>query len=191
MRKIIVEDYNIEWSDEFQMLKSVYLEHMKHLNIEVQHVGSTSVPGLAAKPILDMDIIIDEKGKQEPIIEALAELGYAHQGDLGIKGREAFKRKSDNVPYYKNQSYQFAHNLYVCVASSDALRYHLLFRDYLRKNCQAASEYGTLKKKLAAKYEYDIDSYIEGKTGFITNILSITGVSDSDISEIIMQNKKD
>jgi len=189
MRKIVIVDYNIDWADEFNVLKAVYLKHMKHLNIDVQHVGSTSVPGLAAKPILDIDIIIDNIEKLNSVIVVLEELGYTHQGDLGIKGREAFNRKSDTVPYHNNQSYRFAHNLYVCAAGSAALKYHLLFRDYLRQNSEAACEYGNLKKELAAKYEYDIDSYIENKTGFITKILSITGVSESEIIEITMQNR--
>ena len=59
MRKIIIEDYNPEWPEEFDELKAVYMNSMKHLNIDVQHVGSTSIPGCAAKPILDIDIIID------------------------------------------------------------------------------------------------------------------------------------
>lgn len=190
MRKIIIEEYNEEWAEEFKELKTVFLQHMKQLNIDVQHVGSTSIPGCAAKPILDIDIILDEHEKLPPVIGILTELGYTHQGDLGIEGREAFKRASGKVPYHNNREYRFAHHLYVCIADSVSLENHLRFRDHLRGNREAVLEYSDLKKELAAKHEDDIDSYIEKKTGFITDILSKTGFGEKDILEITSQNKK-
>jgi GrpB-like predicted nucleotidyltransferase (UPF0157 family) len=190
MRKIVIEDYNEEWANEFEELKTIYLHHFRQQNIDVQHVGSTSVPGCAAKPILDIDIIIDTTEKIQQVISKLNELGYTHLGDLGIKGREAFKRDSIRVPYHEDKSYKFEHHLYICVASSISLKNHLQFRDYLRRNKAAVLEYSNLKKELANKYENDIDSYIENKTNFITNILLKTGLNENDVLEITSQNKK-
>ena len=192
MRKIVVEDHNKEWAEEFDILRAVYLEHLKQLIIDIQHVGSTSVPGLAAKPILDIDIIIDNKEILPPVINILDKLGYTHQGDLGIKEREAFKRASNKVPYHDGQDeqeFQFAHNLYVCIAGSVSLENHISFRDHLRHNDKAVIEYSELKKELASKHENDIDKYIDGKTEFITKILSITGINENDIQDIAKQNK--
>jgi GrpB-like predicted nucleotidyltransferase (UPF0157 family) len=190
MRNIVIEDYNIKWVKEFELLKRIYIQHMKHLNIDVQHVGSTSVPGCAAKPILDIDIIIDDVEKFKSIFNILNDLGYNHLGDLGVKRREAFKRKSNRVPYYNNQDYQFAHNLYVCIEGTLSLENHLRFRDYLRKNREAVIEYSDLKKELATRYENDIENYCEKKTKFITDILTKTGLKKNDILEITLQNKK-
>lgn len=189
MREIVVKDYNEEWAKEFEKLKSVYLEHMEHLNIDVQHVGSTSVPGLAAKPIIDMDIIVDSDETKASVIDVLSELGYIHEGDMGIKGREAFKRKSNKVPYHNDTEYNFPHHLYVCTKGTVSLENHLKLREYLRSHPEAVLEYGNLKKELAIKYKYDIDSYIEAKTPLITKILSKAGIRQSDIDNITTQNK--
>ena len=201
MRKIVVEDHNEEWAKEFDVLRAVYLEHLRQLIIDIQHVGSTSVPGLAAKPVLDIDIIIDNKEKLPSVINILDKLGYTHRGDLGIKEREAFKRASDKVPYHDghddldeqdehdDREFKFAHNLYVCIAGSVSLENHISFRDHLRDNDKAVMEYSELKKELASKHEDDIDRYIDGKTEFITKILSITGINENDIQDITKQNK--
>ena len=149
--------------------------------VDIQHVGSTSVPGLAAKPVLDIDIIIDSQEKLLPVIEKLAELSYSHIGDLGIEGREVFKNTTGGV--------DFPHNLYVCVQGAASLENHLRFRDYLRLNPEAAMEYGLLKKELAAKFPHDIDAYIDGKTDFITNVLAEVGMDKASIEKIDLANR--
>lgn len=190
MNKIVVEEYNPQWAIEFEKLKEVYLKHLKHLDVDVQHVGSTSVPGLAAKPIIDMDIITDKEENVEIIINTLSNLGYIHLGEMGIKGRQAFKRASSEVPYDDNVSLWCQHHLYVCVRGCASLENHLKLREYLKKNPEAALEYGNLKKRLSKKHEYDIDTYVEEKTPFITRILSLSGMSTDDIGDISIQNKK-
>lgn len=187
---IKIEDYNPQWREEFHRLKAVYLSHMSHLDVDIQHVGSTSVVGLAAKPILDIDIIVNSEQELAEVIEILGDLGYKHVGDLGINGREAFKRISKEVPYHHDDNSWLSHHLYAGIRGSLSLENHLRFRDYLRNNPNAVSEYAHLKKKLAEKYADDIDAYIENKTAFITKILAITGISEADIEDISEQNKK-
>ena len=161
-RKIEVVPYNPAWPKEFSRLKKTLSEHLGDLILGIEHVGSTSVPGLAAKPIIDIDIVV-EKEKQKEVIASLEDLDYQHRGDLGIAGREAFKNPAGNT-FMK-------HHLYVCPRESTSLKEHLTLRDYLRKNQAAREEYARLKQLLAVKYTYDIERYIEGKTELIRNIL--------------------
>ena len=191
MKKIIVEDYNPEWKLQFEALKSCIEKSLQGLFLSIEHVGSTSVEGLAAKPIIDMDIIIEAEGETlQRVIEKLTDLGYRHRGDLGIAGRHAFKRTSDKVPYcHSTESWQ-NHHLYVCKKDIPSLQNHLLLRDYLRTHPEAVVEYGELKKRLAAKFPYDIDSYIEGKSPFIAEILQKQGFSIEVVKDIGEQNRK-
>jgi GrpB-like predicted nucleotidyltransferase (UPF0157 family) len=98
MKEIIIEGYATEWPVTFEKLRSIYDCHLKGLIKDIQHVGSTSVPGLAAKPVIDIDIIIDAKNFFNEIIFKLSHLGYEYAGDQGIKDREAFKRISSYAP---------------------------------------------------------------------------------------------
>lgn len=154
----------------------------------MQHVGSTSVPGLAAKPIIDIDLIISKREHLIPVVEKLQLLGYEHLGDMGIQGREAFKRQSDSVPFTDNIGNWPKHNLYVCLAGSNSLLNLIAFRDFLRSNPDQVKVYGDLKKSLALQYPYDIDRYVAGKTPFITGILSEIGFSEQAINEIAHDN---
>jgi len=127
MNKISVVDYDSQWPQIFQSLKRVFEERFVHLYISVEHVGSTSVPGLAAKPKIDLDIIVEEEAKVKAVIIELEKLGYEHRGDLGIKGREAFYRSSNKIPDSGKGQEWIAHNLYVCIQGIPSLQNHLLF----------------------------------------------------------------
>jgi GrpB-like predicted nucleotidyltransferase (UPF0157 family) len=187
-RHIVVQDYSPEWPLIFQELKSVYTAAFGSMIVDIQHVGSTSVPGLAAKPVIDIDIIIASESSIGEIIRRLEPLGYQHLGELGIAERHAFKRSSPQAPADGSQRVWPAHNLYVCLAGSISLRNHLALRDYLRSHPDMVKEYGDLKKKLAAQYPDDIDSYIKYKTAFITDILEQVGFDKSVLDEIRRAN---
>ncbi|MGB1243347.1 MAG: GrpB family protein [Chitinophagales bacterium] len=191
MKKIIIEDYNPNWKLQFEALKACIERPLKDLFISIEHVGSTSVEGLAAKPIIDIDIIIEKEDETLPqVIAELAKMGYEYRGDLGVKNRHAFKRQSGSVPFCNlNQTWQ-NHHLYVCKKGIASLQNHLLLRDYLRSHPEAVIEYGNLKKQLAAKYPYDIDSYIEGKTPLIVGILQKQGFNREEAEAIEEQNRK-
>jgi len=189
MREITVVEYNPDWENEFNKLKEVYLVALKGVNIDIQHVGSTSVKDLAAKPIIDIDIIAGGENEKEKIIRILENLGYKHLGDLGIKGREAFKADDESVP--RNDKYKkfMEHHLYLIEKGNVNLTNHLKLRDFLRSNPVAAKEYGDLKKKLAEEYKYDIDSYIEKKTALITGFLKKMGMTKKELKLITGENK--
>lgn len=191
MKTIIIEDYNPEWTAEFKRLKTIFTNYLGacSLNFEIEHVGSTSVPGLAAKPIIDFDIIVTNEMDRLKVNMALMEFGYQYLGEMGIEGRDAFCTLAEDVPYNNQIKRKFEHHLYVCKRGVLSLENHLKFRNYLREHSKAASEYGELKKDLAGKFPNDIDSYIEGKSEFITTILIKQGMEKEEIEVIRKQNK--
>ena len=161
LRTIEVVEYDPAWAEAFQTYAAKLRTALGDLAMSIEHVGSTSVPGLAAKPIIDMDIVISSRLVLEQAIEKLAELNYVHEGNLGIPGREAFMWPQGE-----------RHHLYVCSVDTPNLHNHLVFRDYLKAHPKAVSAYSELKKKLAKQYRNDMDAYGQAKTEFIQNILA-------------------
>lgn len=158
---VIIVDYDPAWPALFETLRSPVAAAMGELAIGIEHVGSTAVPGLAAKPIIDVDVIIASAADLGASIERLAVIGYVHQGDLGIAGREAFVQPR-GLP---------AHHLYVCTQDSEPYRQHLVFRDYLRAYSEAAQAYETLKRAAAERFRHDRDAYTDAKREFVLMIL--------------------
>ena len=180
MPKILVVDYDPGWPAAFESLRSRVWPHLQDVALSIEHVGSTSVPGLAAKPIIDMTIIVPGPADVPIAITRLAKAAYVHRGDLGVTGREAFQAP-EGLP---------AHHLYLCVAGNEALRNHLAVRDFLRAHPEAAREYGALKKRLAESHTDDIDAYVEGKSEFLLAILARSGFSLTELDAIRGINAK-
>jgi GrpB-like predicted nucleotidyltransferase (UPF0157 family) len=178
--KIEVVDYDPRWPRTFELLRSRILTALGDIALSVEHVGSTSVPGLSAKPIVDISIVVSERSDVQTAISRLATLGYVHRGDLGIEGREAFSNP-DGLPM---------HNLYLCPRDSVALANHLAIRNYLRAHPEAAREYGELKKHLAERFPDDIDGYIDGKTTMLLTMLRATRFPPEQLREIERANRK-
>ena len=153
MDKIIVLDYDPNWAKEFEALKAVLANCLGSLPISIEHVGSTSVPGLSAKPIIDLDIIIEDDDRiLAEVIQKLATLGYPHRGDLGVPGREAFKWLGSEFPKGSSGRSWMKHHLYVCRKGSPSLENHLNLRNYLRAHPEKVREYSELKKALAQQF---------------------------------------
>jgi GrpB-like predicted nucleotidyltransferase (UPF0157 family) len=165
---VVVVPYDSKWNDEFNKIK-FYLEKALGNNIvAIEHVGSTSVEGLYAKPIIDLDVIIESYDKFEDVKSRLKNLGYNHEGDLGIKNREAFAY---------SEKYEFmTHHLYVCSRDSKELKRHITFRNYLRIHKEDREKYSQIKLQSALKYPTDIDSYVEAKSPCITEIYKKCGL---------------
>ena len=174
---IVVVDYDPRWSELFEALRARVASALGELALAIEHVGSTSVPGLAAKPIIDMDVVV-RGGDVAEGIARLAQLGYRHRGDLGILEREAFEPPAGSP----------AHHLYLCPEDSQALANHRAVRDFLRGDPVAARAYGELKKQLAAAHGRDIDGYIAGKTAFLVGVLREVGFSPDALSAITRMN---
>ena len=189
MRTIIVEDYNPQWAQDFEELKTVYENHLSDIDCQIIHVGSTSVQGLAAKPIIDVDIVVKTPEAVRLCIERLEQLGYVHAGQRGIEGRESFDRRDQQVPYSSEKKAWRDHHLYLCVEGIDALDNHLKLKAYLQEHPQAVTAYSELKKKLAKKYPHDIDAYIAEKTELIVGFLKQAGMDEDVLKSINDQNK--
>lgn len=189
MNAIEVLDYSPEWASVFLELQAVYHDRLEGLVDDVQHVGSTAVPGLAAKPVIDIDIVVADPGRLRAVIERLGELGYVHRGSLGISDREAFGRKSDSAPFSDLRAHWPAHHLYLCPASSVSLRNHLTLRDALRAHAALAVAYAALKRRLAEAFPFDIDRYVAGETAFITGILEQAGFERDALDRIVEENR--
>ena len=166
--KVSVVPYRAAWRSDFEKIKCELEAALGALALSVEHIGSTSVEGLSAKPCIDIDVVIKERSYLPEVIERLANIGYIHEGNLGIEGREAFD--------YKDKPHLAKHHLYVCHASSAELRRHIAFRDYLRANPEAVKEYSRVKEEGAELFPFDIDKYIEHKTPFIKKVYELIGI---------------
>jgi GrpB-like predicted nucleotidyltransferase (UPF0157 family) len=180
MTSIEISEYDPSWADHFRALHDKLWPSISDIALAIEHVGSTSVVGLAAKPVLDITIVVSSRSNMKLLTQKLEALGLEHRGDLGIPGREAFTR----FPGF------FPHNLYASIEGGQGLRNHIAVRDYLRSNPASILEYSRLKKSLASKFPNDIDAYVEGKSLFLLDILKKSGFTDSELSEIEQSNKK-
>jgi GrpB-like predicted nucleotidyltransferase (UPF0157 family) len=163
----------------FEMLRARLEPALADIALAIEHVGSTAVPGHAAKPIVDIDVVVSPD-HVATAIERLAELGYAHKGDLDVPGREAFAYPPDTP----------RHHLYVCPVGNTALANHLAVRDYLREHPAAAREYADLKKRLATTFADDVGGYVEGKSAFILDVLRRCGFDETVLRDIQTINRR-
>lgn len=168
MKKVIVVPYDEIWKTEFEKIKEELLSVLNGHIISIEHVGSTSVEGLAAKPIIDIDIIIKDYNSFEIVKTKLFSIGYFYEGDLGIKDRQVFK--------YEDKTNLMKHHLYVCPEYSEELIRHIAFRDYLRVHQKDRDWYGEVKLLAAKYYPEDIDSYMKAKKPCGAEILRRCGL---------------
>jgi len=161
---IVVADYDEEWPALFEQLARPIREAVADLGAEIEHIGSTSVPGLAAKPVIDIDVVVRSADDVPVAIERLRSLGYVYQGDKGIRGREAFLWPPDARQ----------HHLYVVVAGSRPHAEHIRFRDYLWEHPDVAQEYAELKTDLAEQHRDDGLGYTDAKSEFVAAVLRRT-----------------
>lgn len=170
MSPIEVVDWSPRWAEQFDEVARVLREALAGVpSAAVEHVGSTSVPGLAAKPILDIDVIVDPADVAHAVA-ALEGVGYVHRGDLGVTGREAF-HAPDTEP---------RRHVYVCESDTTNVRNHLAVREVLRARDDLRDAYSDVKLALAADPEMDIDTYIAGKSAVVQQVLEVSGEFSED-----------
>jgi GrpB-like predicted nucleotidyltransferase (UPF0157 family) len=159
---IVVTQYDPAWPRLFEVLRGRLVDALGELAVAVEHVGSTSVPGLAAKPVVDIDAVVPSAEHVPLAVERLERAGYRHEGDFGISGREAFESPA-GAP---------EHHLYVLPVDSEELRRHLAFRDHLRANPEAAMAYAALKWEAVRRFGGDRRAYTEAKENFVERVLA-------------------
>jgi len=166
--KVIIVPYEERWKAEFEKIKAYIEKPLEGMIVGIEHVGSTSVEGLSAKPVIDLDVIIEDRDQFDAVKDCLESLGYSHEGDQGIPGREAFRYKA--IPGL------MAHHLYVCRKDSEELRRHMVFRDHLRASEEDRERYCAVKLEAAEKFSADREKYTEYKTAVIQEIYRKCGL---------------
>ena len=153
-----IRDYDPRWPDEYEREATAVRDLLGQEAVQIEHVGSTAVPGLAAKPLVDIAIIFPDRAQLETARERLAAAGYDDRGDLADSG---------GVIIAKGPLDGRTHVLHLVERSDPQWRRWLAFRDELRQDESRRNAYAALKKELAARYPLDRPSYVAGKRDFI------------------------
>lgn len=156
-----ISDYDGTWPSQFASLAQRVRASLGQLVSRVEHVGSTAVPGLSAKPVIDLDVVVASEADLSLAIARLTGMGYMHEGELGISGRHAFIWPLGEA----------RHHLYLLTEGAEELRRHVAFRDALRGDRDLRDRYGMLKRELAARCSADRAAYTRGKSDFIESII--------------------
>ncbi len=154
--------YNPKWKTLFEEESALIFSVAEDFIVDVEHIGSTAIPGIVSKPIIDILAAINSLSNIVKIIVPLKTLGYIYRGEQGIPDRHLFVKVGED---YRT------HHLHVVEKEHSEWPKHILFRDYLRKHPQDAQEYSKLKQTLLKKYELDREKYTESKSDFIRRIL--------------------
>lgn len=161
---MVVVEYDLAWQKRYEIEAEHITSALGDLALAVHHIGSTSVPGLCAKPIVDMLLVVGDLARLDRVTPTLVALGYEAQGEHGIPGRRYF-RKDDAAGVR-------THHLHAYAEGSQHVRRHLAFRDYLVEHPEHARRYEVLKQQLARAHPHDIDSYMAGKAPLIEELLA-------------------
>ncbi len=155
---IVVTNYNPLWTKKFEKEALLIKEMIADNCIAICHIGSTSVPGLAAKPIIDIMVVVRSLERVDTVAEKFSDIGYEYLGEFGITGRRYLRKGGD----------ERTHQIHIFQADDwNNIGRHLAFRDYMRTHEKERDEYAKLKKDLAQKFPYDIDGYCDGKEDFV------------------------
>ena len=163
--QVIIVDYNPQWPHMYEEERARIQDAIGDCLIDIQHVGSTSIPGLSAKPILDIMPVIREISLVASCVKPLEVLGYAYFGENGIPGRHYFRK-----PTGITTKPHLVH-LHILEKGHDQWAMMLLFRDYLRLHPESALQYDVLKRELAEKYGFDRVGYTDAKESFVRSII--------------------
>lgn len=161
MRDVIVVDYDPRWPVRFAGEAARLAPVLGDILVAIHHIGSTSIPGMAAKPIIDIMPVVRQIELVDPCNPAMQTLGYEARGEYGIAGRRYF---------VKGQGNDRSHHVHVFAADHPDVARHLNFRDFLIAHPDEAAAYASLKQALARQYPHDIEAYIAGKDGLIKEI---------------------
>lgn len=158
-RRVIVRPYDPAWPEAFRAEAARIAAALADLQPGVEHIGSTSVPGLAAKPTIDIVLLVNDLHQLDQRSSAMQALGYEVMGEYGILGRRYFRKLTAEGVH--------THHVHAFQQGSMGADRHLAFRDYLRAHAAIARQYGQLKLRQAAAHPNDIEAYMDGKDPFI------------------------
>ena len=159
MPRIVLVPHNPAWQEEFERESSAVAPAFGDLLVSLHHIGSTAIPDIEAKPVIDMLAVVTDIGGVDEQNPKFEELGYEAMGEFGIPGRRYFRK--DSV------SGERTHQIHAFQAGSPEVDRHLAFRDFLRAHPHHAKQYAALKRQLAEQYPNDMTEYTGGKSEFI------------------------
>ncbi|MDT9722438.1 GrpB family protein [Paenibacillus sp. ClWae2A] len=160
--KIVISEYKEHWALEYQSEKEKIIDALGSKIIGIEHFGSTSIKGMAAKPLIDIMLSVNELTGVETFIEPLAQIGYEYVPKLDFPTRWFFRKGLWRAG---------THHLHVYQHNGVEWQQNLMFRNFMQSNLDAANEYMQLKKELSIKFSNDRVSYTEGKDKFIKSII--------------------
>lgn len=178
MREIKVVPYKTEWQNQYEIEKRLLEAIFGAEILSIHHIGSTSVPGLAAKPIIDILVEVKQISLIHTYNNEMVKMGYECKGENGIEGRRYFQKGGEDR----------THHVHMYEQGHPEIGRHLRFRDYLRKHADVAWQYARLKQELAKKYQFNPEAYVERKTSFIRNVDEMAFEND-DVPFISKQNR--
>ena len=182
---MLIETYTSNWIKNFTDIKREIENWLDGLDCTIEHVGSTSVPNLDSKPIIDIDIIYSNKLDFEKIKSGLEKTGYYHNGNQGVEDRDVFKRNGKLTNAILDT---VKHHLYVCPIDSKSLERHILSRNFLRKNDWARIKYQQMKYELAEKANQDKKVYAALKELYINNFIDSIIAEEKQTYNICIAN---
>ena len=157
--KVRVVPYDPAWPHAFENEASRIAEVLRNIAVAVHHIGSTAIPGIPAKPIIDILVEITDLPSLDTGSVAMVALGYESMGEFGIPRRRYFRKN--------NAEGVRTHQIHAFEAGSDGAHRHLAFRDYMIAHDSAANAYGELKRSLALQHPDSIEAYMNGKDAFV------------------------
>jgi GrpB-like predicted nucleotidyltransferase (UPF0157 family) len=160
--KVEVLPHNLIWRSKFEDEKKLIAPVFANNLVTIDHIGSTAIPHIYAKPIIDILVEVNDISKVDELCSAMTALSYEVMGEFGIPGRRYFRK--DDVTGTRT------HHVHTFEVGSLAVKRHLAFRDYMIAHPETAQRYSELKRQLAKQYPNDINGYMDGKDGFIKEI---------------------
>ncbi|MEM6451802.1 MAG: GrpB family protein [Cyanobacteria bacterium P01_D01_bin.105] len=159
MRKVEVIPHDPKWREAFEVESKRIANALGTNVIAVHHIGSTAIPGIYAKPIIDLLVEVKDLVEVDERSASMEALSYEVMGEYGIPSRRYFRKN--------NQTGARTHHVHTFKVGSAQVERHLAFRDYMIAHPENAQRYSELKRRLAKEYPTNIDGYIDGKDGFI------------------------
>ncbi len=159
-RRLGVVSYNPNWKDMYKEESEKIKNVLSNIIIDIHHIGSTAIPGIKAKPVIDILVEAKDIEGVDQYNHKMKEFGYEAMGEYGIPKRRFFRRGGNKR----------THHVHIFQVGNEEIERHINFKEYLISHPDKAREYSKLKEKLANKYSYDVENYIDGKSDFIKEI---------------------
>jgi len=165
---IVVVPYDTAWPERYQRERDLILDAIGAQLVRIEHIGSTAVPGLGAKPVIDIIASLPTLQDHRQCVGPLRSLGYQHRGEAGIPGRQFFRKIDPDTG-------RRTCHLHLVAEADPFFDEHVLFRDFLHAHPAVADEYDRLKRTLATRFGNDRESYTNAKASFISTVLGNAG----------------